>query len=584
MSILTLEERSIYSEGYILYGYESDSIHIIPPHIQPRKFNGDGILWILPLNCNDKAYMVKTGKYSVKNKKSYTTIEFKSSYEKTEFDGRPRCDFYGKSFCFDIKNGRELENTLAHFYWDNLLQEVAERTFMRKKKLIREGYVLSTLNKKSYGGTYPAVDHEFHIKGRFSFGGKLEAEIIKRMLELQIKIMQEDPKGISRNVCAVQPNGHREYDVWRSSKDHTVKAQMFRVTANIEFVEEVYEYYSMTKDKSFIKNNLLALENNCEYIERFINDNGLLNSHVYYEDQVMKCGAVCQAQAFAINSFKLMSLIEAEFGSNEKKEKYHNLSEKLKHSLIRNYPEGFWDSKEGRFIDWIDQEANKHDHIHLLSNELPILFKLSSEKQNEKAFAALETYADVFNKFPSFVAGKIEDYTLTEIGTGGYYDLCAAGRYWCWDAAFLSDKCDETKLMRQLMQVNEQAKIDNYLMGERYDMNYVYYNKGDDANSNWHGSSLYYEYPNVFCKVLINDYLGVKYGYIEDIELRPLINEGRVRLETYGIEYTIDNGTLLIKNISDRNLSILVNLKAYKIFSDIILQLQKCEEMILKLS
>ena len=31
---------------------------------------------------------------------------------------------------------------------------------LRKKKDIREGYVLSTLNKKAYAGTYPAVDHE----------------------------------------------------------------------------------------------------------------------------------------------------------------------------------------------------------------------------------------------------------------------------------------------------------------------------------------------------------------------------------------------------------------------------------------
>ena len=46
---------------------------------------------------------------------------------------------------------------------------------MEKKKDIRDGFVLSTLNLKSYGGTYPAVDHEFHMKGRYAVGGKAES-------------------------------------------------------------------------------------------------------------------------------------------------------------------------------------------------------------------------------------------------------------------------------------------------------------------------------------------------------------------------------------------------------------------------
>ena len=35
-------------ENYLLYGFESKGNHIIPPHYQPKKFNGDTLLWLLP--------------------------------------------------------------------------------------------------------------------------------------------------------------------------------------------------------------------------------------------------------------------------------------------------------------------------------------------------------------------------------------------------------------------------------------------------------------------------------------------------------------------------------------------------------
>ena len=128
-----------------------------------------------------------------------------------------------------------------------------------------------------------------------------------------------------------------------------------------------------------------------------------------------------------------------------------------------------------------------------------------------------------FSKFPSFVAAKIEDYTRSEIGIGGPYDLCAAGRYWCWDAIYKAYINEGDKLLQQLLQISAQAKNDIYLMGERYDMDYIYYVDG----KNWHGASEYYEYPNVFLFVLVNQYLGVNFGFDCDLTLKPLI-QGKV--------------------------------------------------------
>lgn len=561
-----LEFSKADSEKILIYGFQTDGSHIIPPHYQPNKFSGDGILWLLPVDVRSNySQKISCKGYTVKRSRKGIRIIFDGDYKSEKHPSRPSCDFFGNEISFDIEDGEALQKCFSRFYWDNQLNQIAERTFLRKKKDIREGYVLSTLNKKAYVGTYPAVDHEFHMKGRFAVGGKAESELIKRMLLLQLKIMREDKKGLSRNVCAIQPSRTREYNVWRKSMNRKCRAQMFRITANIEFIEGVFNYYSLTKDVEFIKQNITAIEKNCDYIESFILPSGLLNSHVYYEDQVIKDGAVLQAQLFAVNGFRLMAKLESLIDRKEHANHYERVADNLASTAVKPYPNGFWDGEKNRFIDWIDSNENAHDHIHLLANELPEVFGICTQEQAEQCRDLISCHSGVFNKFPSFVAAKIEDYSSAEIGVGGPYDLCAAGRYWCWDAEYLAFKKDGAALKRQLLQVARQAEIDGYFMGERYDMNYVYYNTGEDGKKNWHGASLYYEYPNVFQYVLISKYIGVKHGFDCDIELSPLFESGAITLEQYGISFEVNEGEITrITNLTKSPLTIKVNGKIKK--------------------
>ncbi|MCL2023720.1 MAG: hypothetical protein FWG82_05050 [Oscillospiraceae bacterium] len=559
---MTFKENKIvltHPKSHLIYGFRGAGCFVVPPHYQPKCFDGDTLLWLLPANPNGgSAYKISCGEYHIKG----GVISFLGEYSKEEFPPRPCCDFLGQRFSLDIENGEDFQRAYACFYWDNLLPQIAERTFLRRKRDIRDGYVLSTLNKKAYAGTYPAVDHEFHMKGRLAVGGGAEAALIRRMLVLQMKVMREDKTGQSKNLCAVQPNGRREYDVWRKSKDRSQKAQMFRITANIEFVEGMYNYYCLTKDLDFLRTNITAMEKNCAYIEKFVTVDGFLDSHVYYEDQVIKDGAVSQAQCFAVNSLRLMTKLEGLLQREKMAKRYDNIAKFLGDTIPKDFPKGFWDGEKGRFIDWIHSDGKAHDRVHLLANQLPELFGIGIAKQHEKSRQTIEKYGDIWRKFPSFVAAKIEDYGDNEIGTGGPYDLCAAGRYWCWDAEYLAFKGDGASLARQLKQVSAQAKLDGYLMGERYDMNYVYYNTGADGARNWHGASLYYEYPNVFLYVLVCCYLGLRRGFDCDLVVAPLVEKGRVRHEGYGIEYTKhSDGSLELLNISGRE--ILVDLPQF---------------------
>lgn len=547
----------------MIYGcvHENGKTYVIPPVGQPKKFNGDKLMWIVDIQNKRFSKVTTDGVYLVTKKKQCVFVEFDKSYDREDFDGLPLCDFCGNKFSFNFNDDSLFETTLSRFYWESILNECAERTVMRKKKRLREGYVLSTLKIDFYGGTYPAVDHEFHIRGRLAMGDKFDAEVVKRMIELQLRVMRTDWRGQFRNLLSLQPNGRREYRIYRRSQNKKTKAIMFLVTANLEIVEEIYNYYCLTKDIEFLKSNIETVEEGLRYVQNFIDENGRLWGDVYYEDQVMKDGANAQAQAFAINIFSIMAKIEDILSCNEKAKSYREISKKMAENYVLPVPDGYWDSEKERYIDWIDRKGIVHEHVHLLSNALSVSFGLNDSERDKKVNKTISEYDNIFQKFPSFVSAKIEDYTDDEIGTGGPYDLCAAGRYWCHDAKYRKRLGDGEILKNQLIKVANQAKIDDYKMGERYDMNYVYYNTGKDGEKNWHGSPLYYEYPNVFADVLVHDYLGFSGDETAGVSLCPcLADYGAAEMESYSVRYEYSEKSFSVTNLKSDDLTVRVDL------------------------
>ena len=556
--------KSLYiknSEQIYASIFSENNLYVIPPVYQPDSFSGDTFLWIINEQDNCFTYIKTDGTYKVSAQENQKHITFSSEFIRKDFEGYPHCDFLGNTFEFDMGDDGALTETLAYFYWKNMLNECAERTFMVDKKHLREGYVLSTLNTNFYGGTYPAVDHEFHIRGRLAMGNSFDAGVVRRMLLLQMKVMKTDWRRQYRNLLSLQPNGRREYRVRRRSKNLKKKAVMFPLTGNIEIAEELYRYYCLTKDINFLKDNIGTVEKGLSYVEKHIDKTGRLWSDVYYEDQVIKHGAVAQAQAFAINSFRLMAKLERIIYNEKLAIHYEETAKKMADNYILNIPDGYWDPDKKRYIDWIEKSGKIHDHIHLLSNALSVSLGLNSEKRNSEIFSMIKSNDIIFQKFPTFLAADIAAYTKSEIGTGGPYDLCAAGRYWCHDAKYRKCVKENSLILNQLLTVAKQAKDDKYEMGERYDMNYIYYNTGNDAQKNWHGAEYYYEYPNVFADVLIHDYCGINSHEKADLSLIPSLSQpAKVKMESYGIEYSYTGDSFTIKNTGSHTLNIYIDL------------------------
>lgn len=466
------------------------------------------------------------------------------------FEGVPHCDILGNSMELAFENGQEMEEAAYQFYWRTMLPSVVERTTISGYPGC-DGYVVSTLQLSKYAGTYPDVDHEFQIKGRIAVGSGFELSLVRRMMELQLKLMEEDPQQLYRNPCALQPDGVREYHVRRNSMDGRNNAVMFVVTGNIEIVEEVCLYLESSGDMEFWNMYKKTLENAFLPVEENVDHLGRLWSDVYYEDQVIKDGRECMSAALAADAARRMAVLEERTGDMKMRDHYLLLERRLAEAMVRPLPVGFWDEQEQRFTDWVDRSGICHDHIHLLANELPVLFGYADVVQEGAVKRLMEENFEAFERFPSFVAARIEDYTDSEIGDGGPYDLCAAGRYWCWDFAYWRKEGRKDILENQLLAVCRQARMDGYLMGERYDMNYVYY----QSRQNWHGAAHYYEYPCVFWWNLVQGYLGIRKEKKTDLRIEPMLNrEGRVCLtgDAYGAAYEIREGRFTVTNLLDQ--------------------------------
>jgi hypothetical protein len=535
--------------AFVLDGDEE--LFVLPSDASGRTLCGSGSCWVLPLDPHgeDPAWHVRSDGSitATPDGAGWRVTAGAASVRLTRHRARPHADVTGGRFDLDLPGGDLLADAAAGFYWGTMLPSVIERTTAADYP-DPLGYVRSTM-AGMYAGTYPDVDHEFQIKGRIAWGSRLDLDVVRRMLELQLRLMREDPIGLWRDPCAVQPNGDREYHVRRNSMDRTENAVMFLVTGNVEVLESVWLYVARTKNLEWLRGNIADVEGAASAIEEYIDPLGRLWGDVYYEDQVIKDGRETMAQALAIRSFELLAELEEQLGRSVQSARYRGVRDRLSASLSQPLPGGWWDPDAERFVDWVDRAGRVHDHIHLLANILPVLVGAASAEQERAVLDLVERELPEFQRFPTFLSARIAEYTDAEIGDGGPYDLCAAGRYWCWDAAFWSSRGERTMLKDQLERVAREGAADGWIMGERYDMDHVYYVDG----SSWHGAAHYYEYPCVFSWVLFQEYLGVRPTLDADLLIAPCLAEyGEVTLEqsAYRLRYRYAPDGLTIENLA----------------------------------
>ena len=542
---------------------EDDQWWVLPMSAVETRIEANKAIWILPLEVQSKEHSwsieLKNGNaIAIQSGEGLRVLVSANTVTVHKAEPRPHSDPLGNRFTIAMDGAEGLDDALAGFYWGTMLPLVVEKTMAADFKY-SSGYVLSTLNTKAYAGSYPAVDHEFQTKGRMAIGSELDLDVVRRMIGLEFQLMKDDPEGLFRAPCSVQPDGRREYHIRRNSEDGHTNAAMFPVTGNIEVVEEAWRYYEARKDAAWLKANLENLEHAAGWTLAHVDQYGRLWGDVYYEDQVMKDGRETQIQGFGARSFELLAKMERALGRSAKAAEYDGTAKKMAVVLVAPLPMGYWDAEKQRFVDWVDRLGQVHDHVHLVANTLPVTLGYATREQASAVQKLVRENDAEFERFPSFLAADVAGYTRSEIGDGGPYDLSAAGRYWYWDAAYREAMGDGELLLKQLKMVAAEGAKDNYLMGERYDMDHVYYIDGKNA----HGAEKYYEYPNVFAAILIEKWLGLSVPVDADLRVAPRITVyGEVEFTEpgYAVSYRYSKDGFVLRNLAGRTRRIRVDL------------------------
>ncbi len=153
---------------------ENNEWWLLPISTSGKQVDANRALWVLPLDATSKKpswhIQLEGGDLSAEATESgLTVIVHAKKVILSKADTRPHSDPFGHRFSFAMDGGQQLEEALAGFYWGTMLPSVVEKT-MAANFPYHDGYVLSTLNVSSYAGSYPAVDHEFQIKGDCNAG------------------------------------------------------------------------------------------------------------------------------------------------------------------------------------------------------------------------------------------------------------------------------------------------------------------------------------------------------------------------------------------------------------------------------
>ncbi len=165
--------------------YDHNQWWVLPINATGAQIDSNRALWVLPLDAASKENswyleLHGDGLHAKKTESGLIVTLDAGSITLSKAEARPHSDPFGRRFSLHFADGAELEEALAAFYWGTILPSVVEKT-MAVNFPYNSGYVLSTLNVKSYAGSYPAVDHEFQIKGRLAMGSEADLDVVRRM-------------------------------------------------------------------------------------------------------------------------------------------------------------------------------------------------------------------------------------------------------------------------------------------------------------------------------------------------------------------------------------------------------------------
>ncbi len=310
---------------------------------------------------------------------------------------------------------KELQN--AKKYWrkyvkahSNLNLEGSSYKEILKNIYNRTILLYPLLTNQSTGGISAAmeIDEEFTKCGRYSFCWPRDAIYITKALDLLN--MEKETEKYYKVFCK---NTQSKSGMWeqRFYTDGTLAPCWgYQIDETASVVYGVYDHYTRTKDKKFLKDNLKMLENAVGYLEKYIDDviQDKKEMHVSYDIWEMYEGVSIYSLASIFGAYEAMQRVYDVLAEDlqENRLKQENITKQkaiIEKQLteIKNYVlDKFYDEEKKSFVR--NAEDRKLD-ISILGITLPFNMFSPNEKKVtntiERINMNLRTYTGGYLRF-----------------------------------------------------------------------------------------------------------------------------------------------------------------------------------------
>jgi len=109
--------------------------------------------------------------------------------------------------------------------------------------------------------------------------------------------------------------------------------------------------YRFTQDRTWLKGNIEYLRRAAQWLERWIDDEGMLDSEDFDRDSLMRRGTDGTAQASCFMALRKLAALEAIIGNFKSRDHFKMVANRLAHGAQKN----LWDSTLSYFYEFAER-------------------------------------------------------------------------------------------------------------------------------------------------------------------------------------------------------------------------------------
>jgi len=322
---------------------------------------------------------------------------------------------------------------------------------------------------------------------------------------------------------------------------HWEPGNPFRTLALVTYLQVADAFFRHTGDESWLRQQAGSLKLAVDWLERTVNEQGLVVGGGYYLERPPRHDHDGVAQCYNAHAYGLAAALFERVGDDAQGARCRGLADRLT-AAFRRY---FWAGDQ--CVEYIDPKGNPISSHGLTDVDwIAVGTRTASPEQVKAVWPRLRDEPDfAYDGIPTGIATRPETYADWEL-TSDRHDIAAMGRVWYLEAWARAEMGDGAGLVVSLRKVAEKGRGNAWSWHERY------YSERTGFIGLFK-MERYVEYPACLIRVVNRFLLGIEYGLDGSLWLAPTVPESFWR-EGFGQKLAWAGRTLEF-HFTDRSLT-----------------------------